>query len=96
MAIATPSFMAVATAVCLLPVLAYGSVRLGLWLWGRYLTAQSADRRDILRALFKRDLDLGSQENLTEVDNGWDKIDSPSGSDQQNWSGIIGFFHPFW
>lgn len=93
---ATYGSVAVTITIFLLPVLAYVFARLSLYIWGRYLVAQSRDRRDILRALFKRDLDLGSHENSTEVDNGWDRIDPPSGSNQENWSGIIGFFHPFW
>lgn len=81
----------------LLPLLLIAAGRFSLWILGRYLTAQSKDRRDILRALLKRDLDLASHENVTDVDNGWGKVGTPpkeSGRDE--WSGIIGFFHPFW
>lgn len=92
--------MAVTTIVGLLvlvPLLLIALARLSLLLLGRYLLSQTEDRRDILQALFKRDLDLGSHENVTEVDNGWGKVDTPpSESDQEKWSGIIGFFHPFW
>ncbi|KAK5104090.1 asparagine-linked glycosylation protein [Lithohypha guttulata] len=91
--------MAVTTIVGLLvlvPLLLLALARLSLLLLGRYLLSQTKDRRDILQALFKRDLDLGSHENVTEVDNGWGKVDTPpSESDQEKWSGIIGFFHPF-
>lgn len=72
-------------------------IRIVLFGLGRYLTAQSRDRGEILRALLKRDLDLGSQEDVVEVDNGWGKVDTPSRSTEKNdWAGIIGFFHPFW
>lgn len=92
--------MAVTTVVVvlsLLPFLLLAVARLSILVLGRYLISQSQDRRDILRALFKRDLDLGSHENVTEVDNGWEKLETPpAGSEQDKWSGIVGFFHPFW
>ena len=72
-------------------------LRIALLVLGRYLTAQSRDRGEILRALLKRELDLGSHENVTEVDNGWGKVDTPPQSAERNkWAGVVGFFHPFW
>lgn len=92
--------MAVTTIVGLLtlfPVLVIVLSRLSLLILGRYLILQTKDRRDILRALLKRDLDLGSHEDVTDVDNGWGKVDTSSNKqDQGEYSGIIGFFHPFW
>lgn len=81
----------------LLPFLLLALGRFALWMLGRYLTTQTKDRREILRALLKRDLDLGSHENVTDVDNGWGKVGTPPHeSDRDEWSGIVGFFHPFW
>lgn len=72
-------------------------IRIVLFGVGRYLTAQSRDRGEILRALLKRDLDLDSLGDVVEVDNGWGKVDTPSRSTAKNdWAGIVGFFHPFW
>lgn len=92
--------MAVTTVVglfLLLPFLFLALARGALLILGRRLRAQSQDRRDILRALLKRDLDLGSHDNVTEVDNGWEKVDAPPNSPlQTQWAGIVGFFHPFW
>jgi len=81
----------------LLPILSITLARLSVWILGRYLITQTKDRREILRALLKRDLDLGSHENVTDVDNGWGKVETPPyKSDRDEWSGIVGFFHPFW
>jgi len=81
----------------LLPILLITIARLSVWVLGRYLITQTKDRREILRALLKRDLDLGSHENVTDVDNGWGKVETPPHkSDRNEWSGIVGFFHPFW
>lgn len=81
----------------LLPLLLIASVRLSLILLGRSLKSKSQDRRDILRALFLRDTDLGSNVNIVEVDNGWEKVATPPLKRKQDeWSGVIGFFHPFW
>jgi len=92
--------MALTTVVGLLtipPLLLFGLARLSLLLLGRHLTSQSQDRRDILRALIKRDLDLESTEDVVEVDNGWEKVGAQlDKSAQEEWSGVIGFFHPFW
>jgi len=81
----------------LLPLLLIVLARWSLRILGRRLTAQTSDRRDILHALVKRDLDLGSHENVTDADNGWGKVGTPPHqSRREAWSGIIGFFHPFW
>lgn len=81
----------------LLPLLLIALARLALLILGRRLISQTQDRRDILRALFKRDLDIGSTEDVVEVDNGWEKVGTQlDKSKQDEWSGIIGFFHPFW
>lgn len=83
--------------LCLFPLLLVAYLRLALTLTGRSLKSQSQDKRDILRALFKRDIDLGSSVNIEEVDNGWEKVATPPlKAKQDEWSGIIGFFHPFW
>lgn len=83
--------------LALLPLLVIALATCSLWVLGRRLTAQTEDRRDILQALLKRDLDLDSYENVTDVDNGWGKVGTPPHqSHREEWSGIIGFFHPFW
>jgi len=92
--------MAVTTVVgllTLLPLLLLGLARLSLLFLGRYLISQTQDRRDILQALFNRVLDSRLTENVGEVDNGWEKVGTQSDKlDQEDWSGIIAFFHPFW
>lgn len=91
--------MAITAIVGLLTLLPFALiilVRIALFLLGRYLILQSRERRDILRALFKRDLDLGPHDNVTSVDNGWEKVETPPQSQQNAWTGVIGFFHPFW
>lgn len=92
--------MALTTVVgllCLLPFILLALVRLALVLTGRSLKSQSQDKRELLRALFQRDTYLGSSVSIEEVDNGWEKVATPPlKAEQDEWSGIIGFFHPFW
>lgn len=92
--------MALTTVVgllCLLPFILIASIRLVLTLTGKSLKSQSQDKRDLLRALFKRDTYLSSGLNVEEVDNGWEKVATPPLKPKQDeWSGIVGFFHPFW
>lgn len=91
------AFTTIVGLVTLVPLLFSLLIRLSLALTGKSLTSRSQDRRDVLRALFKRDVDLSSSVNLTEVDNGWEKVGTrPHARKQGEWSGIVGFFHPFW
>lgn len=83
--------------LCLLPFVLIALLRLALTLIGRSLKSQSQDKRDLLRALFQRDSYLSAGVNIEEVDNGWGKVATPPLKPKQDeWSGIIGFFHPFW
>lgn len=92
--------MALTTAVgivTLTPLLLIGITRLFLLWLGQRLVSKTRDRRDMICALFKRDLDIASTENLVEVDNGWEKVGTqPDKVNEEDWSGIFGFFHPFW
>jgi hypothetical protein len=91
------AFTTIVGVLTLLPLFLIALIRLSLILIGRSLKSKSRDRRDILRALFMRDTDLGSNVNVTEVDNGWEKVATPPlKREQDEWSGVIGFFHPFW
>lgn len=67
------------------------------FLLGAYLRANTRDSRDLLYAAFKRDRDIGRAETVTDVSNGWSEVGTSSRKNDANqWSGIIGFFHPFW
>ena len=82
-------------AATLLPIVTLLIIRITLFILGHYLTLTTRDLADIVRALFKRDRDLGSQETLTSVENDWEKVETVTSDQKEQWSGIIGFFHPF-
>lgn len=91
------AFTTIVGVLTFLPLILIVLLRLSLFFVGRSLRSKSQDRRDILRALFMRDTDLGPNVNVTEVDNGWEKVATPPLKRQQDeWSGVVGFFHPFW
>lgn len=81
----------------LLPFLPFILFEAGLMQLGQTLRSRSRDKREILRALFMRDVDLDTNVTVEEVENGWEKVATPPLKPKQDeWSGIIGFFHPFW
>lgn len=91
------AFTTIVGLLCLSPLVLIALLRLALSLLGRSLKAQSQDKRDLLQALFKRDTYLTSGVNIEEVDNGWEKVATPPLKPKQDeWSGVVGFFHPFW
>lgn len=91
------AFTTIVGVLTLIPLILIASLRLSLLFIGRSLKSKSQDRKDILRALFMRDTDLGSSVSITEVDNGWEKVATPPlKREQDEWSGVVGFFHPFW
>jgi alpha-1,2-mannosyltransferase len=101
MAIST--LVAVLALVPLLPLLTLGLIRIGLRIWGWSLQAKTRDRREAIRIQTARDLKVTQekQSHSREVEDGWEKVEregtAPNGQvPQDDWEGIIGFFHPFW
>lgn len=77
--------------------LVLGSLRTVIVLLGTYLRTHTRDSRDLLYAAFKRDRDIGRDETVVDVSNGWSEVGTSSRKRNVNkWSGIVGFFHPFW
>lgn len=99
---ATSTWVGVLATVPLLPLLALLALRVGLRLWGLSLNAASKDRRDAIHIQAQRDLRIleEKQNNIQEVEDGWEKVEragtaANGRTPQEDWNGIVGFFHPF-
>lgn len=74
--------------------------------WGCHLIKKSSERRKALLLKVKLDEEHDTNKNRSspKADDGdWEKVDSdvsgtvPNGQKaDDNWEGLIGFFHPFW
>lgn len=90
-------------AIPMLPLIALLSIRILLRLWGWSLQSQTQNRRDTILRQTKRDLEISEKQEtkFQELEDGWEKVEksgtSGNGQPQQqdNWVGIVGFFHPF-
>jgi alpha-1,2-mannosyltransferase len=81
-------------------------VQLSLRCLGWALQAKSKDRRAaiISRVQQDREAALELQQHLqreTEAEDGWETIEQAGTAEngkpsQDEWEGIVGFFHPFW
>ena len=79
---------------------------LGARIWGYYLIKRSSRLRKVLLAKVKLDEEQETSRTRPSPksdDGDWEKVDSDlSGTvfngqkADDNWEGIIGFFHPFW
>ena len=92
----------VSAVIPLLPLLALVFLRISIRLWGLSLQAKSRDRRDAIFIQTQRDQRVleEKQDSSQEDEEGWEKVEragtAPNGQiPQDDWQGIIGFFHPF-
>ncbi len=104
--------MVASTVLAVLPVVLLFTPFLLLWLLrlslralGWSLQAQSRDRKAAITARVQRDTAavLEQQPHLQdpEAEDGWEKIEKAGSADNgqplgDEWSGVVGFFHPFW
>lgn len=100
---ATSSVVAVLAVVPLLPLVFLLLLQLSLRTLGWYLQGLSRDRRAAITARVRRDKAavLQSQHASQETEDGWEKIEKAGTAEngkplQDEWSGVVGFFHPFW
>lgn len=73
---------------------------------GRYLRRSSLTRRELLLARVvkeQRDYDAKHKNEKKREDDEWEEVETSmvgsavnGGKADQDWSGIVGFFHPFW
>jgi flagellar biosynthesis component FlhA len=95
----------IAVALAMIPVLPFVLIfflQLGLRLLGWYLQSQTQERRAAITAACADGKPNAPRSEISEeTEDGWEKIEKTgtavNGKPEQNgWSGIIGFFHPFW
>ena len=86
----------------LLPLFALFFLRICLRLWGRSLHANSKDRRNAILIQTQRDQRVleEKQDDTHEDEDGWEKVERAGTAangqlPQDDWQGIVGFFHPF-
>jgi alpha-1,2-mannosyltransferase len=99
---ATSGIVAVLAAVPLLPLIFIFLLQLSLRGLGWYLQAQAAPRKAAVVDRVRAEQAAKAKEQVSqEAEDGWEKIESSGTAENgkplsDDWSGIIGFFHPFW
>jgi alpha-1,2-mannosyltransferase len=100
--------LTVALVVLLVPWLVPRGFRLTAQTVGWYIRQKTSGRRELLLSkaavkLDKEDSQAPKEEVLDEDEEGWEKVDTyvpgsvpNGGKSDENWSGVVGFFHPFW
>lgn len=65
---------------------------------GHYLRRSCRTRRELLLARVANESESFKAEHVESEEHGWEEIASVGASNKQDeqWEGIIGFFHPFW
>lgn len=100
----TSSVVAALAVAPILPPILLLLAQLSLRCLGWFLQAVSKDRRAaiISRVQHDREAALGLQQHLQqEAEDGWENIEQAGMAEngkpsQDEWEGIVGFFHPFW
>ena len=99
---ATSNIVAVLALIPLLPLILILCVRLLLCALGWYLQAQTTARKTALIDRVKNEqADISEKQVSREVEDGWEKIEESATAENgkpilDDWSGVVGFFHPFW
>lgn len=99
---AASRFVAVLAVVPLLPLILILFIQLSLRALGWYLQAQTEDRKAAITSRVRAEIAaIQSDQASQEVEDGWEKIEESGTAENgkplpDNWSGIVGFFHPFW
>lgn len=89
--------------VALLPVLGVGLVQLALRAVGWSLESQGQERRAAILAKVSKDRAAIAKDQVEQPDteDDWEKVEKAGEAEngqplQDDWHGIVGFFHPFW
>lgn len=98
--------LALTLAIFLLPPLAGAALRFSLRQLGLFLQSKTQARRDAIVNKVKSEQtkyearygkpQSSSDEDWEKVGGAIGKVASREGKVDENWEGIIGFFHPFW
>lgn len=97
-----PVVVVVLAAIPLLPLLTLFLIKAALRGVGAQLQSSTKGRREAITLQVTRDLKAArdDQTTLQENDDGWERIEKNGKAGdrvgQDTWSGIVGFFHPFW
>jgi alpha-1,2-mannosyltransferase len=102
-AMAASTFVASLAIIPLLPILGLWLIKLAIRAVGWSLESQGRDRRAAIVAKITKDRNSISEGHhlSQEADDGWEKIERTGTAEngqplRDSWSGIVGFFHPFW
>ena len=108
MTMAMSLLLTFALVTLLLPWLVPRCFRLAAQTVGWYIRQKTAGRRELLlsKAVANRNTkpqQIPKRNVLDEEEDGWEKVDTyvpvtvpNGGKSDENWSGVVGFFHPFW
>ena len=101
---AASRIVALLAVVPLLPLVFILLVQLSLRFWGWYLQVHTSDKKAALVNSVKQERSETSEIQPTsqeEAEDEWEKVEKAGTADngkpvQDDWSGVVGFFHPFW
>lgn len=100
---AASMFLALLAIIPLLPIISLWLIKILIRAIGWFLESQGRDRRAAIVAKITKDRNAiaEGQHLSSEADEGWEKIESTASAEngqplRDSWSGIVGFFHPFW
>jgi len=100
---AVSTLVAVLAIIPLLPLVFLLLLKLTLRVLGWSIQRRSRERRGAITARIHRDKAALAviQEISQEAEDGWEKIEKAGTAEngqpfQDDWAGIVGFFHPFW
>ena len=97
------TLVAVLAIIPLWPLVSLLLIKLALRALGWLLRHRTRDRRDVITTrTYQEQLAWKRlQETSQEAEDGWEKIEKAGTAEngkpfQDDWAGIVGFFHPFW
>ena len=100
---AASTLVAALAIIPLLPFVFLLLIKLILRVLGWSIRRRTRDRRDAITARIHRGKSAlrATQETSQEAEDGWEKIEKAGSAEngkpfQDDWGGIVGFFHPFW
>jgi hypothetical protein len=98
----TATFVITTLLILLSPFLLIAALRLTAKATGSLLSARSAGRKALLQSLTSDHYSVKPSREA-EDDPEWETVErhvvgtaSNGGTEENGWSGVVGFFHPFW